>query len=122
LFAHGAITDNSNWIVDKMANQQQVEIAAKLYKCRDQQVYIRGEGKFVSEVAKYKPLFDEVMLKHECSVIEALIKLLERAKGHQEEGILMHLLNAVACELAEPKYTLCEQARKSRFNKNEFHQ
>jgi recombination associated protein RdgC len=99
---------------NSMANQQQVEIAAKLYKCRDQQVYIRGEGKFVSEVAEYKPVFDEVMLKHSCSVIEALIKLLERAKGHQEEGLLMHLLNAVACELAEPKYTLCEQTKKDR--------
>lgn len=97
-----------------MANQQQVEIAAKLYQCRDQQVYIRGEEKFVSEVAKYKPVFDEVMLKHECTEIEALIKLLERAKGHQEEGLLMHLLNAVACELAEPKYTLCEKTKKDR--------
>lgn len=98
----------------RVASHQQVEIAAKLYQCRDQQVYIRGEEKFVSEVAKYKPIFDEVMLKHECSGIEALIILLERAKGHQEEGLLMHLLNAVACELVEPKYTLCEQAKKDR--------
>ena len=92
-----------------MANQQQVEIAAKLYQCREQQVSIRGEEKFQSEVAKYKSLFDETMAAYECSEIKALLILLERAKGHREEGLLMHLLNAVACELTDPKYTLSTQ-------------
>jgi recombination associated protein RdgC len=92
-----------------MANQQQVEIAAKLYECREQQVSIRGEEKFKAAVAQYKPLFTETMEANECSELQALIKLLERARGHKEEGLLMHVLNAVACELVEPKYTLTAQ-------------
>lgn len=86
-------------------DQKQIEIAAKLYKCRDQAVFIRGEEGFRNEVAKWKPLFDEIMNEESCSELEALIILLRRAKGERNEGVMMHLLSAVGCELAEPKYT-----------------
>lgn len=86
-------------------NQKQIEVAATLYKCRDQVVFIRGVEGFKNEVAKWKPFFDEIMKKENCNELEALIVLLNRAKGDSNEGILMHVLSAVGCELAEPKYT-----------------
>ena len=89
-----------------MSAQQVVEISAKMYQCRDQAVFLNGEDGFIEAVRKWTPVFVEVMEKKSCSEIQALIELLERAKGKPNEGLLMHILTAVGCELAEPKFTL----------------
>jgi|GEM_PF-6337693 len=88
-----------------MSAQKAIEISAKLYKCRDQSIWLRGEEGFIKEVEKWKPSFDAVMTTHSCSVTVALIKLLEAAKGKPDEGLLMHVLCAVGCELSEPTLT-----------------
>lgn len=44
------------------------------------------------------------MEKNGCSEIVALINLLNAAKNISEDGMLMHVLIAIGCELSEPKY------------------
>lgn len=91
--------------MNMLLGQKEVGIAQRLYQCRDQAVFLRGEDGFIKEVSKWKPLFDEIISSNGCSEIEALTELLQCAKGKPDEGLLMHVLTAVGCELAEPKYT-----------------
>jgi len=89
-----------------MSQQQCIEISAKLYKCREQQIFLGGEEKFVELFDKWKPVVLAAMEKHECSEIPALIELLKLASEKQDGGMMMHLLNAVVCEMIEPTVTL----------------
>lgn len=86
-------------------SEQLVSIAARMYQCREQAIYIQGEEQFRTSVAKWQPVFELVMQRDKCNVIQALSKLLQRAKDSDQEGLLMHILTAVACELAEPTVT-----------------
>nr|WP_067285791.1 hypothetical protein [Marinobacterium profundum] len=87
--------------------QQAVEISAKLYQCRDQQIFLGGADKFKATVQKWRPLFDSAMKEHNCGPIKALTVLLDRLeKSAHNDGMAMHLLCAVACELAEPGVTV----------------
>lgn len=89
--------------------QQAVEIAAKLYQCRKQQIFLGGEDKFRELVAEWKPLFDGIMQHESIGPIPALHEMLKRPDIQEREieskGLLTHLLCAVACELAEPTVT-----------------
>lgn len=89
-----------------MKTEKAVAITAKLYECRDQQVFLGGKEKFIAVVHEYRPLFEAVMDEVKCSEISALTELLGRVKKRNisNPGMLMHTLCAVACELAEPKY------------------
>lgn len=83
-------------------SQQQIEITAKLYKCREQQVFLSGKDGFVKTFNKWKPIVDAAMNKHNCSELEALIELLRLSESKPDSGMLMHILNAVVCEMLEP--------------------
>lgn len=85
--------------------QQAVGIAHKLYQCREQQIFLGGEAKFVDTFNKWKPVVKAAMEKHECSELEALIKLLELVREKPYSGMMMHVLNAVVCEMREPTVT-----------------
>ncbi|SIQ14490.1 recombination-associated protein RdgC [Marinobacterium stanieri] len=84
------------------ASEKAVMITSKLYQMRQQQIFLGGEERFKQSVEHYRPMFEQVMADQKCDPIKALITLLDNAKGHQNEGMLMHVLSAVACELAEP--------------------
>lgn len=90
--------------MNQQFNQQQVKIANVMYTCRDQAYFLLGEGGFRKEFEKWRPIFSDVMEKKGCSEIVALIDLLNAAKNMSEDGMLMHVLIAVGCELSEPKY------------------
>lgn len=63
---------------------------------------MKGEEGFRKELDKWEPTFRAAMVKLDCDVLPALSALLEAAKGKPDEGMLMHVLCAVGCELAEP--------------------
>lgn len=92
--------------MNQQFNQQQIQIANVMYTCRDQAYFILGEGGFRKELEKWRPVFFEVMERKRCSEIVALIELLNAAKNMSEDGMLMHILIAIGCELTEPKYLL----------------
>jgi hypothetical protein len=85
-----------------MSLENAVEISHKLYTCRKQAIFLKGEDGFRQEVDKWEPIFKAAMEKLDCDILPALSALLEAAKGKPEEGLLMHVLCAVGCELAEP--------------------
>lgn len=85
-----------------MSSEQAVEISHKLYTCRKQAIFLKGEDGFREEVERWKPTFQAAMEKLDCDILPALSALLEAAKGKSDEGLLMHALCAVGCELAEP--------------------
>ncbi|EAZ97677.1 hypothetical protein [Marinobacter sp. ELB17] len=85
-----------------MSSEQIVEISHKLYTCRKQAIFLKGEDGFRQEVEKWEPTFKAAMAKLDCDILPALSGLLEAAKGKPDEGLLMHVLCAVGCELAEP--------------------
>lgn len=85
-----------------MSSEKAVEISHKLYTCRKQAIFLKGEDGFRQEVDKWEPTFKAAMEKLDCDILPALSALLEAAKGKPDEGLLMHVLCAVGCELAEP--------------------
>jgi len=85
-----------------MHSEKAVEISHKLYTGRKQAIFLRGLNGFRQEVDKWEPTFEAAMQKLNCGILPALSALLEAAKGKPEEGMLMHVLCAVGCELAEP--------------------
>ena len=85
-----------------MSSEQAVAISHKLYTCRKQAIFLKGEEGFKQEVDKWEPTFKAAMEKLDCDVLPALSALLEASKGKPDEGLLMHALCAVGCELAEP--------------------
>lgn len=85
-----------------MSSEQAVEISHKLYTCRKQAIFLEGEEGFRELVANWEPTFQAAMEKLDCDILPALSALLEAAKGKPDEGMLMHVLCAVGCELAEP--------------------
>ena len=89
-----------------MSRQQCVEITAKLYKCREQQVFLSGKGGFAETVEKWRPVVVAAMEKFQCNEIEALIDLLAIAEQKPNGGMMMHILNAVVVEMIEPSLTL----------------
>lgn len=88
--------------------QQAIEISAKLYKCREQQIFLSGVAGFRATVKKWRPLFDSAMKDNNCGPIKALTVLLDRLEksAHRDDGMAAHLLCAVACELTEPTVTV----------------
>lgn len=89
-----------------MSQQQCVEITAKLYQCRDQQIFLSGEKGFIQTFNKWEPVVSAAMQKHECSELPALIELLKLAEPKDDGGMMMHILNAVVCEMLEPTITV----------------
>lgn len=92
-----------------MSRQKAIEITQKLYQCREQQIFLSGEEGFKNTFIKWSPVVLVAMEKFQCSEIEALIKLLDLAQGKADEGMLMHVLNAVVCEMCEPSVTKEQQ-------------
>ncbi|AIY65209.1 hypothetical protein [Pseudoalteromonas piratica] len=88
-----------------MSQQQAVEITAKLYQCREQQIFLGGEDGFIQMFDKWKPVVEAAMNKHQCSELPALIELLKLAESKPDGGMMMHVLNAVVCEMLEPTVT-----------------
>jgi len=84
--------------------QKAIEMSAKLYQCRDQAIWLQGPEKFQNMVEKWKPTFEAVMKGDSCNELQALTVLLKRVKQQHldSDGLLAHLLTAVACELSEP--------------------
>lgn len=85
-----------------MSSEKAVEISHKLYTCRKQAIFLQGEDGFRETVDKWEPTFAAAMEKLDCDLMPALSALLEASKGKPDEGMLMHVLCAVGCELAEP--------------------
>jgi hypothetical protein len=88
-----------------MSNQQAVEITAKLYKCREQQIFISGEEGFIKTFREWKPAIEAAMVRDNCDAVKALITVLSLVEDTPNNGMLMHVLIAVACEIAEPTVT-----------------
>ena len=88
-----------------MVTKQHIEITNKMYQCREQQIFLSGKEKFIKTYEKWSPAISKVMEAHNCSILEALIKLLDVAKDKPEAGMLMHVLTAVGCEMLEPSIT-----------------
>lgn len=84
--------------------KQAIEISHTLYQCRDQQIFLSGEAGFLKTFDKWSPVVKAAMDKLQCSEIQALIKLLELASA-KDDGMMMHVLNAVVCEMCEPTVT-----------------
>lgn len=89
-----------------MSDQRAVEITQKLYQCRKQQIYLIGEEKFKEAYVNWSVVIQAAMNKHQCDPIPALIELLDKAKGKENEGMIMHLLIAITCEMLEPTITI----------------
>lgn len=85
-----------------MSSEKAVEISHKLYTCRKQAIFLQGEDGFRETVDKWEPTFAAAMEKLDCDLMPALSALLEASKGKPDEGMLMHVLCAVGCELAQP--------------------
>lgn len=77
--------------------QQQIEIAAKLYKCRDSARFLLGEG-YAAKMADYGKAITEVAARLKCSELKAATKMAERT----DDGMLQMLIFSAAVELAEP--------------------
>jgi len=86
----------------KASNSQ--KIALKMVTCRDQQVQLSGIQGFITKVKQWRPLFDEVIKKKGCSVLEALFDLIDGVPSNKKSPWLTQALFAVACEIMEPKY------------------
>lgn len=77
--------------------QQQIEVAAKLYKCRDSARFLLGEG-YAAKMADYGKAITEVAGRLKCSQLNAATRM----AGGTEDGMLQMLIFAAAVELAEP--------------------
>jgi recombination associated protein RdgC len=87
-------------------NRTIIDIGHQLYACRDQALSLCGEDGFRKIVAKWKPVFNQVMDRDNCNELQALKVLLANAKEISGDGFLMHQLSAVACELVEPTLSI----------------
>ena len=77
--------------------QQQIEIAAKLYKCRDSARFLLGE-RYTEKMADYGTAIKRAAIKMHCSHLKAAMAMAERT----DDGMLQMLIFAAAVELAEP--------------------
>ena len=77
--------------------QQQVEVAAKLYKCRDSARLLLGE-RYAAKMADYGKAISEVAARLKCSEMSAATKM----AGSTDDGMLQMMIFAAAVELAEP--------------------
>ena len=77
--------------------QQQIEIAAKLYKCRDSARFLLGE-RYAEKMADYGNAINEVSVRLNCSQMAAATKM----AGRTDDGMLQILIFAAAVELTEP--------------------
>lgn len=79
-----------------------VQITETLRTCREQGIFLHGEEGWKKTVAQRQPVFEAMMRKHDCSLMQATIMLIQKAQEGSEAGMLTHLLAGVACELSEP--------------------
>lgn len=92
-------------------NSQKMESIANIYhtlkECHRQALSLLGEKKFIEQVNDLSPRFQEVMSANNCSELEALPVLIRRVQANPalHQGMEIHRLCAVACELAEPSVT-----------------
>ena len=77
--------------------QQQIEIAAKLYKCRDSARFLLGE-RYTEKMTDYGTAIKRAAIKMHCSHLKAAMAMAERT----DDGMLQMLIFAAAVELAEP--------------------
>ncbi|MCU8008945.1 hypothetical protein L5M38_20465 [Shewanella sp. SM101] len=80
---------------------QALDIVNRMKQSYDCLLFLGGEEKLVESVRGWRGHFVTIMKEEGKTLIESLIVLLERAKGHKDEGMLMLILLAVAFELAE---------------------
>lgn len=80
--------------------EQQIKMAAKLYKCRDtaKRFY---KKEFNKTIEPYKIEIKQVMEKHKTDEIKALLKISE-TKLYQDSGMAQMLFMAAMVELIEP--------------------
>lgn len=82
-------------------NEEQVKLAAKLYKCRDAAKTLYGET-YLEKMADYQKYIKGAMIKFgmDCE-IKATMKMIEEL-GSEADGMITMLLLAACVELVEP--------------------
>lgn len=81
--------------------EQQIKLAAKIYKCRDTAKALYGDN-YQAKIAEYKGFIQAYMARHKVGELEAAMGLAKIAKGDDGEGLAVMNLIAAAAELIEP--------------------
>ena len=86
-----------------MATEQQIKLAAKLYKCRDTaKALYREDFVYFEKIGVYQKYIKAAMAKHKLDCeITATMKLIEEL-GDKAEGMATVMLLAACVELIEP--------------------
>lgn len=81
--------------------EQKIKLAAKMYRCRDtaRSVY---KDRFPEKMAEYKGYIQGYIGAYGGDEIKAVLKLAEKLRGDECEGIAIMLLTAAAVEIIEP--------------------
>jgi len=81
-------------------NEQQIKMAAKLYKCRDvAKSFLNNE--YESKLAPYKALIQSVMRANKIDVLPALLQI-SKTKTFEDHEMGQIMYYAAAVELIEP--------------------
>lgn len=81
--------------------EQQIKLAAKIYKCRDTAKQLYGE-EYPEKIGQYMDIIRGHMKKHGGNELEAVIALSKEVEGNSYAGTMIMRLTAAAAELLEP--------------------
>ena len=81
--------------------EQQIKLAAKIYKCRDAVKQLYGK-EYLEKISLYMDIIRGHMKKHGGNELEAVIALSKEIEGNAYAGTQIMRLTAAAAELLEP--------------------
>jgi hypothetical protein len=81
--------------------EQQIKLAAKLYRCRDTARQIYGDG-YVQALQSFIRRIQDRMSTKGCNELLAVLDIAESIKGMENEGTATTLFMAAAVEMLEP--------------------
>lgn len=82
--------------------EQTKRIVDGLNLCRNQQLRLLGEEKFLAQFDYWVPIVKEAQEFHQCALLEVLLPLGELCNEQDQSGFMFSMLNAVIAEMAEP--------------------
>ena len=82
--------------------EEQIKLAARLYKCRDTAKGLHREN-YAAKVAEYNPYIWAAMDKYKVNELGAVMKMVEvLEKAGKADGMAVMMLMAAVVELIEP--------------------
>jgi hypothetical protein len=85
-----------------MSMEQQIKLAAKMYRCRDTVKRLHGND-YKSKIKSYQDCISAFIKKHpDTGEIEAAMKIVDEVKDMEGAGIFTMNILAAAVEILEP--------------------